>query len=70
MKLPNEGEKTTSRRCDAEAGAKNGANDGAKGLCRGLNPGPPAPKAGIIPLDHTDKGSLPVPRRGARILHF
>ncbi len=25
-----------------------------KGPCRGLNPGPPAPKAGIIPLDHTD----------------
>ena len=24
-----------------------------KGPSRGLNPGPPAPKAGIIPLDHT-----------------
>ena len=22
------------------------------GASRGLNPGPPAPKAGIIPLDH------------------
>ena len=24
----------------------------ADGLSRDLNPGPPAPKAGIIPLDH------------------
>ena len=24
-----------------------------KGSSRGLNPGPPAPEAGIIPLDHT-----------------
>ena len=24
-----------------------------KGPSRGLNPGPPAPEAGIIPLDHT-----------------
>ena len=42
-------------------GAKNGAKllviaakSNFEGPCRGLNPGPPAPKAGIIPLDHTD----------------
>ena len=30
------------------------------GPFRGLNPGPPAPEAGIIPLDQTDKSTLPV----------
>ena len=28
------------------------------GASRGLNPGPPAPKAGIIPLDHTPNSKL------------
>ena len=27
-------------------------NKKKRGLSRDLNPGPPAPKAGIIPLDH------------------
>ena len=29
-----------------------------KGPFRGLNPGPPAPKAGIIPLDQSDTGTV------------
>ena len=34
---------------------RSGTNAINLGPFRGLNPGPPAPKAGIIPLDQTDR---------------
>ena len=38
------------------------------GPFRGLNPGPPAPKAGIIPLDQMDLTYMP--KNGLQSIHF